>query len=57
MAASNNQLITGDNEEESFLNTDRVVSIVNLLQKFNTKLWEMKSIEENEAENDQAVQV
>ena len=51
MAASNSLIINTDNEEENFLNSDRVVSIVNLLQKFKIKLWELASFELPEHEN------
>ena len=42
---SSGELINTDNEEEQFFNSDKVVSIVNLLTKFKIKLWEMEYFE------------
>lgn len=42
---SSGELINTDNEEEQFFNSDKVVSIVNLLTKFKIKLWEMECFE------------
>lgn len=48
--------ISTENEEEAFLNSDKVVQIVNLLTKFKVRLWEMGDFEtsdskENEVSN------
>jgi hypothetical protein len=37
---------TAEDEDEAFLNSERVVAIVNLLQKFKVKLWEMPDVGE-----------
>jgi hypothetical protein len=35
---------TAEDDDEAFLNSERVVAIVNLLQKFKVKLWEMPDV-------------
>jgi len=41
---------TAEDEDETFLNSERVVAIVNLLQKFKVKLWEMPDVGEGAPE-------
>lgn len=37
---------------ETFLISDKVVAIVNLLTKFRIKLWELKDLSLNESQNE-----
>ncbi len=41
------QLNADEEEDEVFLNSEKVVAIVNLLNKFKVKLWEMPDLNED----------
>lgn len=46
-------VISTENEEEAFLNSDKVVQIVNLLTKFKVKLWEMGDFESSDSKENE----
>ena len=46
MASNSNH--SNKEDEDNFLNSDKVVSVINLLTKFKIKLWDMPNLNTSE---------
>jgi hypothetical protein len=40
-----------ENDKEAFLNSDKVVSVINLLTKHKIKLWELPNLSDPNSQN------